>query len=136
MFARVHQPLHAAQNNDQGGNGRTIAPIGNSETLHGAWDSGIIRASGRNENALVNTANQWLQTQNETQMAAGAPADWANEGLRLARDVVYREVQGDNAITNAERIEAIGLIEKKVARAGVRLAAVLNRTFAGGITNE
>jgi hypothetical protein len=136
LIGDVHQPLHAAQNNDLGGNNRRIVPIGNSETLHSAWDSGIIRASGRNENALVNAANQWLRTQNEAQLAAGAPADWANEGFRLARDVAYREVQGDNAITNTERIEAIGLVEKKVARAGVRLAATLNRAFAGGVTNE
>jgi hypothetical protein len=136
LVGDIHQPLPTGHNNDRGGNDRAIAPIGFAENLHGAWDAGIIRASGRNETALVNSANQWLLTQNEAEIASGAIADWANEGFRIARDVAYGGVQGDNAISPAERTEAIRIIEKRIASCGVRLAAVLNRAFAGGTTEE
>jgi hypothetical protein len=136
LVADIHQPLHTGHNADRGGTDRTIAEIGNADNLHGAWDSGIIRASGRNENALVAVANQWLQTQNESQIANSAVVEWANEGFRLARDVAYREVAGDNAITLAERQEAIRIIEKRIAKAGVRLAAVLNRALAAATTEN
>jgi hypothetical protein len=130
----IHQPLHTGQNNDRGGNDREIAMIGGSQNLHSAWDSGIIRASGRDEDDLVEAASRWLSTQNETLIAGTAALDWANEGFRLARDVAYPAVRGDNRITSSERTEAARIIEKRVARGGVRLAAVLNRAFAGGIT--
>ena len=55
----LHQPLHCGHNHDLGGNQRQITEIGGSGNLHSAWDSGIIRASGRDTDELVAAANKW-----------------------------------------------------------------------------
>ena len=118
----LHQPLHAADSRDRGGNDRSVAPIGGATNLHAAWDSSFVeRLFGG------------LQTQRESDLVTGTFADWANESLRLARDLVYVQVKGDNAIVGGERQEAVRIIEKRVARAGVRLANVLNRAFAPAV---
>jgi hypothetical protein len=130
LIGDIHQPLHAADAGDRGGNNREIEMVGGSRNLHAAWDSGIIQSRGSSTRALVTAANQWLQTQTESTVAGGSAEDWANESYRLARDITYAQVRGDNAITGPERVEALRIIEKRIARAGVRLAAVLNRAMA------
>jgi len=63
-------------------------------------------------------------------LTGGSAADWANESFRLARDVVYPQLKGDNTISRDEGLEDLRIIEERIARAGVRLAALLNRAFA------
>ena len=79
---------------------------------------------------MVAAANTWLKTLTEATIADGSSVDWANESQRVARDVVYPHLQGDNAILAGERVEALRIIDKRIARTGVRLAAVLNRAMA------
>lgn len=124
----VHQPLHAADNRDRGGNQRMLTPIGNADNLHAAWDAGILQATGGGR-TLVANADAWLRSQTESPLTGGSPADWANESARLARDRVYPQV-ADNAIDRMEARADLQVIEQRVALAGVRLAALLNRAIA------
>ena len=130
LIGDVHQPLHASDAGDRGGNDREIELVGGSRNLHAAWDSGIIHSRGSSPRALVTAAKQWLQTQTESTLAGGSAEDWANESNRLAKDIAYVQVRGDDEITGPERVEALRIIEQRIARAGVRLAAVLNRAMA------
>jgi hypothetical protein len=125
----LHQPLHAGHNGDLGGTQRDIEPIGDRDSLHSAWDSGIIRASRVSIDNLVARANAWLETQDEAAIADGLYRNWAMEGFAIARDVAYPQVENDNKITDSERRTALRLIEQRVAEGGVRLAAVLNRVY-------
>ena len=125
----LHQPLHCGHDNDLGGNRRSVREIGGSLNLHSAWDSGIIRGSNIEEADLVTRANAWLGEQDEAALAAGSYRTWAMESFFVARDVAYRQVNGDNRISRNERRTAAQFITERVAKAGVRLAAVLNRTF-------
>ena len=61
LVGDLHLPLHVSDNDDAGGNGRAIAAIGESDNLHGAWDSGIIRARHLQTEDLVAAAERsWL----------------------------------------------------------------------------
>lgn len=122
----IHQPLHAGHNNDLGGNFRTITEIGGSKKLHGAWDSGILDSLNRTQPILVSRARNWLNTQDRAAIAAGTPRDWAAESFLIARDIAYAHVEGDNTIDPDEAREAGRIIDKRVARAAARLAAILN----------
>jgi hypothetical protein len=130
----IHQPLHAGDSGDRGGGDRTIAPIGGVTNLHFAWDGGIIRSQNGSAASLASAAMAWLRTQVDGTLAAGSPADWANESHRIARDVVYAQVKNDNAIAGTERFEALRIIEKRIALSGIRLAAVLNRALGASGT--
>jgi hypothetical protein len=126
----IHQPLHAVDAGDRGGNDRDVTPVATALNLHSAWDGGIIQAQRRNAGSLVAGATRWLATQTESTVAGGSPVDWANESHRLANTVVYRQIQGDDTISANEQLEALRVIEQRIAQAGVRLAALLNRLIA------
>jgi hypothetical protein len=130
----IHQPLHAGDSGDRGGGDRAIAAIGGSTNLHFAWDGGIIRSQNANAASLASAANAWLRTQGDRAPAVGSVIDWANESHRIARDVVYVQVKGDNAIAGSERFEALRIIERRIALSGMRLAAVLNRALGAAGT--
>jgi hypothetical protein len=126
----IHQPLHTGDNGDRGGNEVAIAMVGDARNLHAAWDFGVMQAQGVGTKALVAAAEAWLDTQTEATVAGGSVVSWAEESQRIARDIVYRQVRGDKAIVGAEQVEALRIIEQRIAQAGVRLAAVLNRAVA------
>ncbi len=129
LIGDLHQPLHVGENGDRGGNQRRLAPIGGSENLHSAWDSGIIRDSRGSIRSLASAAAAWLETQTASTLTAGRYEDWAAEGFRVSRDFVYPQI-ADGRISVRERDEAMRVIERRIAMAGARLAAVLNRTLA------
>lgn len=125
----LHQPLHAGHNNDLGGNLRKITAIGGSDQLHKAWDSGILTFLNRGQSRLVTRARNWLNTQDRAAIVAGTTRDWAAESFLIARDIAYAQVAADNTIDADEAREAGRIIDKRVARAAARLAAILNEAF-------
>ena len=125
----IHQPLHSAErDHDEGGNKVPVTLLGQMTNLHAAWDRGIIGSFEQNETTLMEHAEAWLASQQERAIARGSFIDWTNEGHDISRDIVYRHAD-DHTIDGPERAEAIRIIQKRIARAGVRLAAVLNRAF-------
>jgi hypothetical protein len=126
----IHQPLHSAErDHDEGGNRVNVTVRGETVNLHAAWDRRIIAAFQETDVTLARRAEEWLESQNESAIARGSFIDWTMEGHDISRDIVYRHAD-DHVIDAAEQAEAIRIIRKRIARAGVRLAAVLNRAFS------
>jgi hypothetical protein len=46
FVADVHQPLHAADRNDKGGNGLMVRLGGKRLSLHQVWDQDVVAALG------------------------------------------------------------------------------------------
>lgn len=71
FVADLHQPLHAGDNHDRGGNdvqveflGQTINPYNHKAwNLHAVWDSGILEAHERNAHHYAERLNLWLCSQ-------------------------------------------------------------------------
>jgi len=128
----LHQPLHAINaNDDLGGNRRPIEEIGGAMNLHAAWDNGIIRASGYTAEDLVNNVNRATFGVNQSADELGTYTEWAMASFTIAKTIVYRQVDGDDRITGAEREFAMSVIEDRIRLAGLRLAGVLNRVLGG-----
>ena len=100
----LHQPLHSATNNDQGGNCVPVAffdalpQLRNPQTesyapnLHGVWDTNILgRATmGRTVDQVVSDLDQSFQRQMSRWQRGPANIDaWAWESYELAVRVVY-----------------------------------------------
>lgn len=107
----LHQPLHAADNNDHGGNcvpifffditpqtatGREASGSYNPN-LHGIWDSAMLRDHMAHRDWTVEQLAEHLASQYGSRMDAWtkAPADpraWAVESWGLAKRFVYGEL--------------------------------------------
>lgn len=125
----IHQPLHAADNHDRGGNDVRIAlRRGRPMTLHHFWDDDVVAAQGRDPVAIARDIDASLaRAQKAALMAPAAPADWALASAALARTVVYPQIhQGiGNQVLAADAPAA----RAQLAKAGYALAGILNTIF-------
>jgi len=146
LVGDIHQPLHASNRHDQGGNAVQVSffgqrdnpPYGNFN-LHAVWDVHMVRrlvAERGGEQAFVSASPS------DSQKAAwgkGSISDWIRESNEIARDLVYtalpaaascgRKIAGVVEIDQAYYAKAAPVIEIQIKKAGVRLARVLNETL-------
>ena len=139
----LHQPLHAIDNHDRGGNDVRVAPLrgedGRATNLHAVWDTGLLNLSTETEVARADRLLAQFQAQTLTQ-----PLDvtldvvkWAEESHDVGLRVVYRYPSfvptGPGlepiALDEAYRAAAIAEIDRRQQLAGVRLATLLSVLF-------
>jgi hypothetical protein len=134
----LHQPLHAADNHDRGGNCVPLA-LGGARTvnLHSYWDSGVVAPLGGDPAAAAAQLQARITRAQKAQWERGDAASWAQEAYAVARTTAYWPgLAGGCAPDRAPvslpsgyeaRAEAAAALQ--LERAGVRLALVLNRAL-------
>jgi len=148
----IHQPLHASDHEDRGGNDVRVSftqPHGRQRrvNLHAAWDTDFVRMAFtvKDERRI---AQQLVASAGDGAIRAmqkGDAAQWAAESYALSQDIVYGHLPGlacrnDAAAagTSVERlplstayvIGATHTVPKQLLRAGARIAHLLNGAFA------
>ena len=152
LVGDVHQPLHASDHHDRGGNDVRVSfpqPSGQLRqvNLHAAWDTDFVRAAFTTQDErriaqqLVSNAGHAVIRG----MQKGAPAQWMAESHELAQESAYGRLPGfacgsDGTAADfaAQRLpldaayvaHATSLVQKQLLRAGARIAYLLNRAFA------
>jgi hypothetical protein len=134
----VHQPLHASDNHDRGGNCVTLS-LGGSRTvnLHSWWDTSVVEALGTDPIALAATLGKQITPAQKAIWEKGAPRDWATESYRVAISVAYTLGSpagcGSDptpiALPSDYEAKAKAAASVQIERAGVRLALLLNRAL-------
>lgn len=131
----MHQPLHSSDDEDQGGNGETVNDAsGNSGKLHGFWDTQFVEALGTDPRKVAEGLIAKISTDDETVWKQGTPEQWAMEAYQAAKDVSYGDLpqagpDGTYELDGDYETKAEGVISNQLSKAGVRLAAVLNRSL-------
>ncbi len=147
----LHQPLHASDNNDRGGNdvqitflgkrsddpvaGRTPSPY----NLHTAWDRLIpyqLFDTVGYDRFLADTPSAGTRADWEV----GDMDQWAAESFVLARDFVYPALPAETVCGEATKVvvpidarydvDAEVVAGEQLRKAGVRLAKVLNEILS------
>jgi hypothetical protein len=126
----IHQPLHGADNHDQGG----IAPGWN---LHSIWDTAMAeRAISSAQPPLVRR----YDAAERAQLDGGKPEDWLRESWQIAKDFLY-PLEFDGKIPceepepkvttwpEAKIAASVPIVQKRIEQAGLRLAAMLDDTL-------
>lgn len=141
----IHQPMHASNRADQGGNKFQISLRTDLEpeayarkhyvdgvmgtNLHSVWDYYVLGSRGLKLQEYADQLDRqpWPPLPAET---ASTPEAWAGESCRLidARQLYPAQHRMDYAYLNAMR----PLAEQRVLQAAWRLASLLNETLASG----
>lgn len=152
LVGDIHQPLHAEDNNDKGGNTVQVQFFGFGTNLHSVWDGRVIdreldlhvgphysidraavRKSALQLDASITPAEQaeWALQGNLTRLESQA-IGWANQSHRLAQTVAYVDISKPHGDAWSRRYEARvwPVMETRLKQAGVRLADVLNAALA------
>jgi nuclease S1 len=127
----VHQPLHAADRRDKGGNSLAVYLNRHRDNLHGIWDQDVVAALGKDPLPVAAGIEAQYSLAQKTAMMRGTPADWANESFEIAAHDIYAHLRSRGPVRlprdYAQRQSAI--VRLQLERAGLRLAMLLNQIF-------
>jgi hypothetical protein len=124
----IHQPLHAI-GEARGGNDIHVTEFGSAQcgtrpcNLHGAWDIGLIEHAARSDEQYCSELKQLTLRRHLQSKADGAPASWANESFRYAKEVW---VNDGGVIDESYFRKNTPILNERLALAGLRLAKLLN----------
>lgn len=128
----LHQPLHASDQDDRGGNDDPVsAPGFRSGNLHHYWDTEFVALLGRDPGTVATGLLRQIVPGEVRQWSRGGAADWAMETFTVGRDHAYGRLppltRRGTLRLNAVYIDlAVADVRVQLAKAGVRLAFVLN----------
>lgn len=147
----IHQPMHAVDNDDKGGNTVQVQFFGVGTNLHSVWDGRVIEHAldlqlGPNYSidhaAVLARAMELNAKITPADRAEWAPAgslrtldprivDWANESHQLAQNVAYTDLRKPSGAAWSERYQAKAwpVIRTRLEQGGVRLAELLDEAL-------
>ncbi|MES2046002.1 MAG: S1/P1 nuclease [Pseudomonadota bacterium] len=133
----LHQPLHAGEKNDKGGND-VLATYGIYSpprfNLHSIWDGPLAERAATTGGSLVHRYPATVRAK----VAAGTVTDWSRESWQLAHDVVYTSaLKGDPCAPNPAHVtlddatidSLVPAARLQLERGGLRLAKLLDKAF-------
>lgn len=131
----LHQPLHSGDRADRGGNDMHVRFEGRAMSLHVLWDAGLIDWTRRREREYAELLLRALSPGLRFSISQGPISSWALQAKRAARRA-YADLPEARSASEAVDLDAgyarslLPVVDRQLARAGVRLAALLNDAFA------
>lgn len=154
LVGDIHQPLHVGRSCDRGGNSVEVSWFKSKSNLHKVWDSQFINHEDLSFSEYAEQLDK-IDDRAITRLATSTYLDWAAESQAL-RGQLYACLAKDGCCANKGKckteISQFGacsadapdfrvnleyayvernreLLNQQLLRAGIRLAAVLNRIF-------
>ena len=133
----LHQPLHAGEKNDKGGNDVAAAYGSYSPkrfNLHSIWDGTLAERAITTGPSLVRR----YPAAEKRRIAAGNVVDWSRESYQVAHDVVYTSaLKGDPCAPSPAKVtldeatieKLVPVARLEVERGGLRLAKLLDQAL-------
>ncbi|WP_242184950.1 S1/P1 nuclease [Sphingomonas sp. CARO-RG-8B-R24-01] len=129
----LHQPLHAGEKDDKGGNDvkASYDSYGPPRlNLHSVWDGLLAERAITSGPSLVHRYAPAVRAK----VAAGDVTDWSRESWQVAHDATYASVMADPCAPTPERVtldeatieKLVPVARLEVERGGLRLAKLLD----------
>lgn len=129
LIADLHQPLHVGYGDDRGGNEMQVNFAGKGTNLHRVWDDFIIQNQNIKLDDCLGYVNQ-LTEDEKKRICNINLVDWMNESRSLLDDVY----NFNGHVLNEEYMSRMKpVVEKLLAKAGLRLAAILKYYFKDAV---
>jgi S1/P1 Nuclease len=125
IIGDLHQPLHNGRPGDRGANDVKVSLFGEQTNLHSVWDSGMIDARGLSYTELAQWLVGGITPDQVLEWSNPDPEVWIAESVAL-REQVYPT---DPKLSYPYAYQHREALEGRLGRAGVRIAAYLNRIF-------
>jgi hypothetical protein len=142
LIGDIHQPLHAADHDDRGGNMIQVRlSWGRKANLHAAWDTDFIEHAfgGKNEKLVAHELRLKFASR-KTDWQTGTVQAWMDESHQLAKTAAYGKIAGFTCSADLTRTriplnqnysdEATTVVEEQLAKAGYRLVYFLNLSLS------
>jgi hypothetical protein len=125
IIGDLHQPLHAGNGADKGGNDVRVTLFREQTNLHAVWDSGLIDRRQLSFTEYASFLRRLITPVDQQEWATPDPRAWIAESAAI-RDTIYPA--GDQ-LSWSYAYQHNPTIDRRLAQAGVRMAAYLNELF-------
>lgn len=126
LIGDIHQPMHAGNGTDRGGNLVDMVFFDEVMNRHKVWDEGIVEFEELSYTELAHWLNRKITPQKVQDWHQPDPIDWAEESIAI-RKAVYAE---DVRFASYEYIFTHrDTVRTRLSQGGVRLAHYLNEIF-------
>ncbi len=133
----LHQPLHAGDNDDLGGNRVPVnyGLIGGRTNLHGIWDGWLAERAITTPPAGASGLLSQRSPAERERIAGGSVEEWSREQWSKSRTLAYDTLFGDPCgprsptrptLTEAQVQALIPAVRENVVAGGLRLARLLD----------
>jgi hypothetical protein len=122
IIGDLHQPLHAGNGTDRGGNDIRVTFFREPTNLHAVWDSGMIDRRQLSYSEFTAFLTRRITPTLRREWLEPNPLVWIAESAAI-RDTIYpdgNELSWDYAYQHRERVDM------RLMQGGVRMAAYLN----------
>lgn len=126
IIADLHQPLHAGNGKDRGGNQIRVRFMGKNSNLHRVWDSGLIEQQQLSYSEWADWLGRAITPQQAQQWMSADPEVWIEESVTLRR-AVY---PGRKELGYEYGYEHLPALRERLQQSGVRIAAYFNALFS------
>ena len=132
----LHQPLHASDNHDRGGNCDKVM-ANHARNLHGYWDTTVVEMMGYDPNAVATKLEAQITPADQAAWSTGDAKTWAFDTFKVGKTVAYtlntpatcEDGGGEISLSPDYQARTKAAAEVQLEKAGVRLAAVLNQAL-------
>jgi hypothetical protein len=138
----LHQPLHAADHHDRGGNCIGLSASADRQgtarapNLHAFWDVDVVEAQGASAEQIADKLDAGVSAALLNEWTSGTARNWAMETFEIARRDAYalptRPTCGSGgsvALSQEYQAEARKVAAAQLLKAGIRMASILNRVL-------
>lgn len=130
----VHQPMHVGKHRDQGGNKIAVLFFGDRKNLHSVWDSGIVEHEKLSYTEFAAFAAIHTRSRKAIWEKDGLET-WINESVALRERLyatLYDRTDRETGLPDFSwdyQHDFLPVVEERLAAAGYRAAALLNRIY-------
>ncbi len=125
IIGDLHQPLHAGNGTDRGGNDVKLSWFWNDSNLHRVWDSGLLDKENLSYTELTAKLSRKITAQQAEAWQQIDPAVWIQESAEI-RESIY---PNSDKISYDYLFKHLPIAKQRLQMAGVRMAAYLNLLF-------
>lgn len=125
IIGDLHQPFHAGNGTDKGGNDVKLKFFWEDSNLHRVWDSGLIDKQQLSYTEWTNTLSRKISSKQAEEWMEIDPKVWIAESAKERADL-YPD--SDN-ISWDYQYQSMPIVKRRLQMGGVRIAAYLNSLF-------
>jgi hypothetical protein len=125
IIGDLHQPFHAGNGTDKGGNDVKLSFFWEDSNLHRVWDSGLIDNENLSYTEMTAKLSRKITSQQAKEWMQADPETWIAESAEL-RANLYPE---SKKLSWEYQYQNLPIAKQRLQMAGVRMAAYLNTLF-------
>lgn len=135
LVGDLHQPLHAIDDHDRGGNEKRVRAMGlRANSLHHYWDTTLVEQLGSDPKAIAQMLDARITPAQLKTWQQGTPRQWARESYEAARAYGYDALptpdeRGRYTLSAQYVNQGVQVVARQLEAAGVRLALLLNESL-------